>query len=1590
MPRNPDVSSKLAKARQQLQKAQRRVAELEAELFSQQPNPAEQAPSDEFYPQHTGDLQAALVRVEAILNNSPDAILLADSELYIRQANSSFNTLFGSEWDDYFGKSLLTLLDSDDAHIVSDLLETIAKQPKGKRLEVRAKRKDGTTFDAELSIGVIKGDGLVCIIRDITESKAQEHQLRYHASLQESVSDAVIVIDMANNVQSWNKAAEDIYGWTADEAVGQQSSKFLHYEVSSEEHDRDMRHIQDYGWLKGEIKQFHKNGYPIHVWSSITLNKDENGTPLSFIAVNHDITERKAQERQLRYHASIQESVSDAVIATDMDFRIQSWNHAAEKIYGWSATETIGKSVNEILQTTYESEADRRRILQDFLENGAWQGDVIQRHRNGIPLHIHTAVNLFKDEAGQPVGVVSVNRDITERKQAEAALQKSSAEIHDLYNNAPCGYHSVDKDGLIVQMNDIELRWLGYTRDEVVGRLRITDIFTTESVEVFRKEFPAFMERGWISELEFDVIRKDGSIMHILLNGTAIYDDDGQYLKSRSTLFDITALQQAQQAIIESETRYRLLAENISDVIAKVNSDGIRTYITPSCFALLGYTPDELVGKPSIELVHPDDGPTSRAMVVDAINGSNSETLVTQRVQHKAGHYLWVEVKVSILRDSTTGSLLEVIMVMRDITERKQAEAQLQKSEERLRTIVDNIPVMISFYDTKARFEYVNQSWLDQLGWTLDDLNTTNNPISLVQPDPNYQRQMLEFLGSGERGWRDFNNQTKHRGKRIISWTTVHLSDEHRMAAGQDITDRKRADEALQVKMEEEHQLQLKLIALHEIVIELTGIDELGALHKRAVELGRDRLGFERLALFLYDEKDGNAIGTFGTNPQGQVVDEQGSRFLPDPNGLMRRSLERTERFCFDDPTTLYNDEIPVGEGWNAAAVLWNGTSSLGWFVADNLLSRAPATKSLLDTLGLYALSVGSLIAQKQTQLALRESEAKFRLLLNAAPIATVISDQAGRIALVNMQAESLFGYSRSELSGQMIEILVPDYAREAHVNNRNSYLLAPRVRPMAYGIELYARRKDGSAVPVEIELSYIETRDGIMVMSFIMDITERKRIAAELEQQRSFLRNVIDTSPSMIFVKDYDARFVLANPPVAAVYNTTMENLIGKTDAELNPSTQEVISYLEADRHVITSGERIYVEEPLTNFAGKTHWLQTTKVPIFSADGNSKYVLGISTDITERREAEEALRTSEEKYRLLVETMRGGLAVFDTDYRVNFVNDRFCQLLGFSREEAIGKQPWDFIDATDIPLVQSHMDRRQNAESTSYEILLRHRDGHPIHVLLSGSPLLDKDEKYYGSLVVATDITLQKQAEVALRQSLAKEKELGDLKTRFVSMASHEFRTPLATILALVETLASYRSRLTDEQIEQRLDKIKDQVSHLKDIMEDVLMLARMQARRVEFNPVKLDLDSLLRSVLDEFEERADVKHQLVYTVSEGNHEVALDRKLMRQIISNLVSNAIKYSPETKVVGIKLHYSDTEVILTISDEGIGIPQADLPHLFEPFHRGVNVGTISGTGLGLVITREAVELHGGTITVESEPGIGTVFTIRIPIVMTTP
>ena len=234
------------------------------------------------------------------------------------------------------------------------------------------------------------------------------------------------------------------------------------------------------------------------------------------------------------------------------------------------------------------------------------------------------------------------------------------------------------------------------------------------------------------------------------------------------------------------------------------------------------------------------------------------------------------------------------------------------------------------------------------------------------------------------------------------------------------------------------------------------------------------------------------------------------------------------------------------------------------------------------------------------------------------------------------------------------------------------------------------------------------------------------------------------------------------------------------------------------------------------------------------------------------------------------------------------------------------------------------------------------------------------------------------------LEQALAKEKELGELKSRFVSMVSHEFRTPLASIQTSSDLLQHYYDRMTPERRREALQKIELEIKRLTTILENVLAFGRAEAVGIAIRPARVDIVKLCNDIASEVRQSTRDGHTLVVRSNRPDGVVELDTKVMRHALINLLENAIKYSPADSTVTLQIAVLDKTVVIDIADQGIGIPPADLPQLFEAFHRGRNVGNAYGTGLGLVIVKQAVDAHHGSITVDSQVECGTTFTLTLP------
>lgn len=247
------------------------------------------------------------------------------------------------------------------------------------------------------------------------------------------------------------------------------------------------------------------------------------------------------------------------------------------------------------------------------------------------------------------------------------------------------------------------------------------------------------------------------------------------------------------------------------------------------------------------------------------------------------------------------------------------------------------------------------------------------------------------------------------------------------------------------------------------------------------------------------------------------------------------------------------------------------------------------------------------------------------------------------------------------------------------------------------------------------------------------------------------------------------------------------------------------------------------------------------------------------------------------------------------------------------------------------------------------------------------------------------TEVAVRVKAESDLAGALQHERELSELKSRFVSMVSHEFRTPLGITMSAVELLQHYEDRLPVEQKAELLGDIQRSTKNMAGLMEQVLLLGGVEAGRLAFQPKFIDLEALILKLTDESLSATNRRCPIIWAAHNDLTGAFGDEALLRHIFSNLLSNGVKYNPEGAPVYCTGRREGTEAVLTVKDEGIGIPAGERARLFEAFHRCANVGDIPGTGLGLVIVKRCVDLHGGSIELESEPGRGTLFTVRIPL-----
>jgi len=454
---------------------------------------------------------------------------------------------------------------------------------------------------------------------------------------------------------------------------------------------------------------------------------------------------------------------------------------------------------------------------------------------------------------------------------------------------------------------------------------------------------------------------------------------------------------------------------------------------------------------------------------------------------------------------------------------------------------------------------------------------------------------------------------------------------------------------------------------------------------------------------------------------------------------------------------------------------------------------------------------------------------------------------------------------------------------------------------------------------------------------------------------------------------------------------NQAMLEIFGAGDQPLSSMEPFYLSreqYLHVGGEVaacISEGRSYQTEIQVRQYNGTLIWISLSGKAVSPRD-LTQGTVWVMMDITRRKELEaELLRTSSEREAILNSALVG--IVLSVSRRLEWVNAKFAEMMDYPREELIGQSARRLhADAEEWEAFgRGAREALQEAGTYTCEQQLRRCSGELLWVQMGGSCLQPQNPDA-GVIWTFLDITERKKSEEDTREAMERQKELNELRSRFVAMTSHEFRTPLATILSSGEILRHYGERLPVAEKAEILDSIAASVQRMMRMLDRVLLIGKAEAQMLEFDPRPLDLQRLCRELLDEARvQQPDSACELRLDYAGSDEPGLYDEKLLRHIFGNLLSNAVKYSPDGGEVLFRVNTEPEALVLEVSDSGIGIPEDEIAHLFESFHRASNVGAIQGTGLGLAIAKNAVNVHGGTISVRSLVGSGACFSVRLPL-----
>ncbi|WP_299336436.1 PAS domain S-box protein [uncultured Psychroserpens sp.] len=613
-----------------------------------------------------------------------------------------------------------------------------------------------------------------------------------------------------------------------------------------------------------------------------------------------------------------------------------------------------------------------------------------------------------------------------------------------------------------------------------------------------------------------------------------------------------------------------------------------------------------------------------------------------------------------------------------------------------------------------------------------------------------------------------------------------------------------------------------------------------------------------------------------------------------------------------------------------------------------------------------------------------------FNILLASISEGVVIVDNQQTIVEINTAAEYIFGYKKNEIINKNLNLLIPSNYHKAHQKHFESFIKKGKTRTMGEVSDIFGLKKSGDIIPIEVELNPFKVYHKYYVMALIKDISQKKEIEKDLMLKSSALQS----AQNGIVITD-----ALKKDNPIIYFNTAFQNLTGYSRKEIlnhncrflqgKDRDQEALNAL---RKAIKKGESCQVTIRNYKKDGSMFWNDLYIMPITNQNGVITNFIGIQNDVSKRVKAEE----ERNHFAKIFHESLNEIYVFDTE-TLKFINANFGaqKNIGYSLEELQKMTPLDIKPLYTEKQFRQEIEvlNKSNVDKIEFETVHKRKDGstYPVNIHLQRSRLGEKD--IYVAIIL--DITEQKnytekledtveERTEELRVALASERELNELKTKFLSLVSHEFKTPLSAIQSSTILLSKYQQEHQQNKRDKHIMTISNKVTYLNNIINDFLSLEKLEKGKINYKFTNFKLSKVVNEVVYNANMLLKEGQQINYPENIDEISLYQDEKILELALTNLVNNAVKYSPENTTIDIDIVQNDTVTIFKVKDNGIGIPEKDQKNIFQRYFRAENVLLTQGTGIGLNIVKDHLENLNGEIYFESKENEGSIFIMELP------